>query len=162
LTNQNKIILIGNLANDPEINVTTNGFSLAKFTLVVERPKSQEREARKDFIKIIAWRNLADLVKTDCKKNTQALVEGRINTGHYDDENGKRHWTTEVEAKEIKILTSQPDNNQVDTAPESTTATVSSLKEKPLEQINESDFDFNFEPKKDDNAATTEDEEIPF
>ena len=100
----NKIILVGNLLENPDIRVTTSGDALAKFTLSVERPgRGEGFPVQSDILDVVAWRQTADSVKP-LTKGQAVLVEGRIITRTLDDNNGQRKYITEVEAREIRGL----------------------------------------------------------
>lgn len=99
----NKVILLGRLTREPEIRYTqVNNSLVVKFTLAVNRRianKNGEREA--DFINIIAWNKTAEFVSKYFNKGQQVAVVGRIQTRNYEDEQGQRHYITEVIAEEV-------------------------------------------------------------
>jgi len=98
----NRIILIGTVATEPDVKVTTSGDSVANFTLSVDRPaRTDGFESRADQIKVVAWRQLADQCG-NFSSGQMLLVEGRVHTRSYDDQSGNRHYVTEVEAKEFR------------------------------------------------------------
>ncbi len=104
MSSLNKIIIIGELTADPDVRLTTAGDALAKFSLAVERPERAEGMPKMvDYIQVVAWRQLAELLK-ESRKGDSFLVEGRIVSRSYDDQDGLRHYVTEVEAKELKKL----------------------------------------------------------
>jgi single-strand DNA-binding protein len=106
----NKIMLIGRLVKDPELRATTQGTSVASFTLAVNRPKIKDKEQETDFINCVAWRGQADnLCKYQTKGNLIA-VEGRLQVRTYEDKDGKKVWVTEVLAENIQYLESKKNN----------------------------------------------------
>lgn len=99
----NKVILIGRLTREPETRYTqVNNSLVVKFTLAVNRriaSKNGEREA--DFINVIAWNKTAEFVSKYFNKGQQVAVVGRIQTRNYEDEQGQKHYITEVVAEEV-------------------------------------------------------------
>jgi single-strand binding protein len=102
----NKVILIGRLTKDPELRFTAgSGVAVTTFTLAVDRNFSnQQGERTADFIPIVVWRKLAEVCANNLTKGQQVAVSGRIQTRSWDGNDGKRRWTTEVIADEVKFL----------------------------------------------------------
>ena len=104
----NKVMLIGNLAKDPELITTNNGVSLCKFTLAVQRRFSGndgEREA--DFLPIIVWRGQAENCYKYLKKGSKAAISGSVQTRSYEATDGSRRYMTEIIADEVEFLASR-------------------------------------------------------
>ena len=104
----NKVILIGNLTRDPELNTTTSGISYCRFSIAVQRRFSNadgEREA--DFINIVAWRALADHCAKYLKKGHKAGITGTLQTRSYENKDGVKVNTFEIVADEVEFLTSK-------------------------------------------------------
>lgn len=120
----NSVILIGRLTKDPDIRVTKSGQSVCGFVLAVDKglskDKRQEAEAAgrptADFITCQAWGVTADLLSMYCSKGSKIGIEGRIQTGSYQDkETGKTVYTTDVVVNRLELLDSgkgQRSNNQ--------------------------------------------------
>ncbi|BFH11134.1 single-stranded DNA-binding protein [Bacillus cereus] len=109
----NRVVLIGRLTRDPELRYTPNGIAVTQFTLAVDRPfsnQSGEREA--DFISVIVWRAAAEASANYLRKGRLAAVEGRIQTRHYDNAEGKRVYVTEVVADNVRFLEPNRRNNE--------------------------------------------------
>jgi len=101
----NKVILIGRLTADPNLRYTQNGTPVATFTLAVDKPFAGEDGKRgADFINIVAWRKLAEVVAQNITKGRLVAVEGRLQIRSYDDQNGIRRKAAEVIANEVKFL----------------------------------------------------------
>lgn len=101
----NRVILIGRLTRDPELRYTPTGIATTQFTLAVDRPfttQSGEREA--DFIQVVTWRQLAEACANHLAKGRLTAVEGRIQVRHYDNNEGKRVYVTEVVADNVRFL----------------------------------------------------------
>ena len=108
----NKVFLIGNLTKDPEIQTTNNGIAVAKFTIAVQRKfENANGEKDTDFISIVAWRNLAELVKKYVKKGNKVAVSGAIQTRSYESQDGSKRYVVEIVADEVEFLT-QPQNEE--------------------------------------------------
>ena len=104
----NKVILIGNLAKDPELTTTNNGVSLCKFTIAVPRRfagNDGEREA--DFLPVIVWRGQADNCYKYLKKGSKAAVSGSVQTRSYEGTDGQRRYITEIVADEVEFLSTK-------------------------------------------------------
>jgi len=102
----NKVILIGNLARDPELTHTSNGTPCCRFTLAVSRRYTDKNGERKgDYIQIVAWRELGSLCAEWLVKGRKAAVTGSLQTRSYDAQDGSKRYVTEVVADEVEFLT---------------------------------------------------------
>lgn len=107
----NKVILMGNLARDPDVRVTPNKQKVARITVAVGRQwrnkTTGELQSHVDFIPVVAWTSLADICERFLRKGRPALVEGRMQVREYEDpKTGMRKWATEVIAENITLLSS--------------------------------------------------------
>ncbi len=101
----NKIIIIGNLTTDPELRYTTNEIPVANFTVAVNRPFSnQQGEREADFIRIVAWRKLAEICAAHLSKGRKVAIEGRLQLRRYKDSEGIDRIAAEVIASEVEFL----------------------------------------------------------
>ena len=101
----NRIVLIGRLTKDPELRYTPSGVAVTQLTLAVERPfsgQSGQREA--DFIPVVVWRQQAEHVANYLRKGRLAAVDGRLQIRHYDNNDGRRIYVTEVIADNVRFL----------------------------------------------------------
>jgi len=109
----NKVILIGRLTKDVELRYTqTNNTAVASFSLAVNRKfvkPGEERQA--DFFNIIAWNKLAENISKYLFKGNQVAISGRLETRSWDDQNGQKHYVTEVIAEEIDFIGSKNKQN---------------------------------------------------
>ncbi|MEG2938478.1 MAG: single-stranded DNA-binding protein [Vagococcus sp.] len=109
----NNSTLVGRLTKDPELRYTGNGTATASFTLAVNRMfKSQSGEQEADFIKIVVWREKAELVAKYLFKGSLAGVVGRIQTRNYDNDQGVKVYVTEIVADNVQFLDSKKDSQQ--------------------------------------------------
>ncbi len=98
----NKVILMGRLTRDPEVRYTqTNNTLVASFSLAVNRRFVRQGEERQaDFINIVAWSKLGEFCSKYFKKGQQVGIIGRLQTRTWDDDQGQKHYITEVVAEE--------------------------------------------------------------
>ncbi len=115
----NKVFLVGRLTRDPDLRYGANNNAVMRTSIAVDRQftnQSGEREA--DFINIVAFGNRAETMKKYLTKGSQIAVSGRIQTGSYDGQDGKKVYTTDVIIDEFQFLDSkasrQNDMNAVD------------------------------------------------
>lgn len=94
----NKVILLGRLTTDPEVKQTPNGIPVTSFSLAVNRKGNREQT---DFIPIVAWRHIAELIGQHFGKGQQIVIEGCIQTRKYTDKNGSSKTAFEVIAEHI-------------------------------------------------------------
>ncbi len=107
----NKVILIGRLARDPEKRSTMSGSIVTRFTLAVTRTyQDQNGERGADFINCVAWRKQAENIAKYCVKGTQVAVEGRIQTGSYDAQDGSKRYTTDIICDNVTFLGTKGDS----------------------------------------------------
>ena len=110
----NKVILIGNLVEDPELKQTPNGVPVTNFRIAVQRryQKSSEGQADADFINIVCWRQSAEFVKRFFNKGRSILVCGQLQSRTWTDNNGQKRYTLEVVADEVSFVDKKTDSNQ--------------------------------------------------
>lgn len=109
----NKVILIGNLANDPEAFTTQSGISRSTFRLAVQRRFANAQGVREaDFLTIIAWRQTADFCNRYLLKGRKVAVEGSIQVRSYDAQDGTKRWVTEIVADSVEALGSRENSDE--------------------------------------------------
>ena len=118
----NKIMLIGNLGRDPEMNVTSDGTPFTRFSLAVNRRTKSSSNDRKDeteWFNVVAWRQLAEVCNTYLHKGAKVYIEGRLTQRKYTDKNGVERTTVEVVASDVEFLSGkQQTSSGVELAPE--------------------------------------------
>jgi single-strand DNA-binding protein len=103
----NKVIIIGNVGRDPEMRFTPSGRPVTSFSVATTRSwvsAEGERREETEWFNVVAWGNLAEICKAHLTKNQQVYVEGRLQTRGWEDEQGKKHFRTEVVANEMILL----------------------------------------------------------
>lgn len=113
----NKVILMGRLTKDPEVRYTqATNTMVTSFTLAVNRRFVKQGEERQvDFINVVAWNKSAEFVSKYFSKGQQVGVIGRIQTRNYDDEQGVKHYITEVIAEEVYFAGEKKEKSQNNT-----------------------------------------------
>ena len=100
----NKVVLIGRLVRDPDVRVTSSGISLTRFTIAVDRIRKRDgQEGVTDFIRIVAWRRLAEICGSYLKKGKLVSIEGRLQLDSYTKE-GQEIESAEVVADNMSML----------------------------------------------------------
>jgi single-strand DNA-binding protein len=103
----NKVILVGNLGRDPELNYLPSGQSVAKFSLATTRAykdKAGELKEETEWHNIVAWGKTGEICAQYLKKGGQAYVEGRIQTRQWEDKQGNKRTSVEIVAENVQIL----------------------------------------------------------
>jgi single-strand DNA-binding protein len=100
----NKVILIGNMATNPELKSTTSGISVCSFNIAVNRKFAKEGEQACDFIAIQTWRQTAEFVARYFKKGKPILVCGHLQVRTWQDAQGNKRYATEVVADEVSFV----------------------------------------------------------
>jgi len=100
----NKVILVGRLAQDPEVRYTQSGKAVASFNLAVNRFSSGQGQNNADFIPIVAWEKLAETCGNNLSKGSKVLVDGRLQIRSYEASDGQKRRVAEVVAQSIEFL----------------------------------------------------------
>ena len=119
----NKVMLIGNVGNDPEIRYLDSSnpqspqgnAKVASFRLATTerfRDRSGETRENTEWHSIVAWRSNADLVEKFVHKGSQIYVKGKLRTRQWTDQTGAKRFTTEIQADNIQLLGKRPDAPQ--------------------------------------------------
>ena len=106
-TLRNKVQLIGNLGNNPEVVSLDSGKKLVKFSIATnESYKNNEGEkiTNTQWHNVIAWNKTADIIENYVTKGSEVAIEGKLNTRSYEDNDGKKCYVTEVICNEILML----------------------------------------------------------
>lgn len=107
----NKVILIGNLGQDPEIKSTANGATIANFSVATseswkDKATGQPQE-RTEWHRVVAFNRLAEIIGQYVKKGSKIYIEGSLRTRKWQDQNGQDRYTTEIVANEMQMLDSR-------------------------------------------------------
>ena len=104
----NKVNLIGNLTQDPELRNLPSGQSVVLFNVATNYNwndvKTKEKKSRADFHRIVAWGRLAEIITTYLKKGSKVYLEGRLQNRSWEDKAGQKKYATEVVASDLIML----------------------------------------------------------
>ena len=106
----NKVILVGNVGQDPEVRYTgdaNNGAKVATLRLATTeryRDRNGNLQEHTEWHSVVVWRNTADVVEKYVRKGTQLYIEGRLRTRSWDDQNGNKRYVTEILADTLQLL----------------------------------------------------------
>ena len=108
----NKVILVGNLGADPEIRYTPSGAAVANFRMATTeswKDSDGQRQDRTEWHKIVVWGKLAELCGEYLAKGRMVYVEGKLQTRQWDDRDGNKRYTTEIQGREVTFLGGRSD-----------------------------------------------------
>ena len=108
----NKVFLVGRLTRDPELRYTASNLATVRTAIAVDRQFAREGEERgADFINIVAFGQRAETMKKYLTKGSQIAIDGRIQTGSYDGQDGKKVYTTDVIIDNFQFLDTKASRN---------------------------------------------------
>ncbi len=104
----NKVILVGNLGNDPDVKYTADRRAIANISLATTESwkdrNTGEQQDRTEWHRVVFFNRLAEIVSEYLKKGSQVYVEGKLQTRKWQDQNGMDRYTTEIVANEMQML----------------------------------------------------------
>ncbi|MGH2682294.1 MAG: single-stranded DNA-binding protein [Actinomycetota bacterium] len=105
MANDNQVVVVGNLVDDPELRYTPNGAAVANFRVAVNRrfqdPSGQWKDGETSFFRINAWRTLAENVAESLTKGSRVIVTGRLRSRSWENPEGETRSAVEIEADEV-------------------------------------------------------------
>ena len=109
----NKVIIVGNLGNDPEIRTMPNGEAVANITVATSESwndkNTGERREVTELHRIVFYRRQAEVAGEYLRKGSKVYVEGRLRTRKWQDQNGQDRYTTEIQGDVLQMLDSRAD-----------------------------------------------------
>jgi single-strand DNA-binding protein len=109
----NRIVLVGRLAQEPELRYTQTGIAVTKFAIAVNRPLlNQQGQREADFIDIVVWRNQAENCANYLSKGRLVGVDGRLQIRSYETADGQRRRVAEVVADRVEFLDRAKDTGE--------------------------------------------------
>lgn len=114
----NKVILVGNVGQDPEVRYTgdvNNSTKVATVRLATTeryRDRNNTLQEHTEWHNVVVWRGQADLVEKYVRKGTQLYIEGRLRTRSWEDQTGAKRYATDIVADSIQLLGRKQDNQQ--------------------------------------------------
>ena len=104
----NKVILVGRLTAKPELRYTSSNIAHSRFTIAVNRNYTNEDGTRTaDFINVLSWRKQAETICKYFDKGSQIAIEGRLQSGSYDDKDGNKRYTLDVALENFEFVESK-------------------------------------------------------
>lgn len=107
----NNVIISGRLTADPELKYTPNNTPVCTFIVAVDRPTKDDVA---DFPIVVAWRKTAEFVSQYLSKGRKVMIRGEIRTRNYEDKDGNKRKTTEIQADRVEFADSHKDDRQED------------------------------------------------
>ena len=104
---KNRVQLIGNVGNNPEIKTFDGGKKLVSFTLATNESYKNdkgEKVEQTEWHRVSAWGNVADIIEKYVTKGKEIAIEGKLTHRSYDDKNGEKRYITEVVASDVLLL----------------------------------------------------------
>ena len=146
----NKVILMGRLTRDPDVRYSAgeSGTSVARYTLAVDRRfNKRDGEATADFISCVAFGRSAEFAEKYFHQGLKVVVTGRIQTGSYTNQEGKRIYTTEVVVEEQEFAESKRASEEAaasaPSAPQPAAAAPTDAMPEPLPFAEDEEIPFN-------------------
>ena len=104
----NKVILVGNLGNDPEVRYANNGSAIANISVATtdswKDKNTGEQQERTEWHRVVMFNRLGEIAGEYLKKGSQVYIEGRLQTRKWQDQSGQDRYTTEIVANEMQML----------------------------------------------------------
>jgi single-strand DNA-binding protein len=104
----NKVILVGNLGNDPDIRYTAGGAAVANISVATtdswKDKETGEQQDRTEWHRVVFFARLAEVVGEYLRKGSQVYIEGRLQTRKWQDKSGNDRYSTEIVANEMQML----------------------------------------------------------
>ena len=109
----NKVFLIGRLVRVPDLRYNQNNTAVCRFTIAIDRPKQKDKEdSGADFPSCVCFNNVAVNLNKYVHKGDLIAIDGRLQTGSYDDKDGKKIYTTDVVVNKITFLSTKNSQNE--------------------------------------------------
>ena len=106
----NKVILMGRLTRDPEMRQSPNGVAVCSFSIAVNRRFAKEGQQNADFINCTAWRQQAEFICKYFQKGAMIAVVGNLQSRSWENQEGKRQYSTDVVVDEVYFTGSKSDS----------------------------------------------------
>lgn len=113
----NKIIIIGNLASDPEAHTSQSGIARSTFRVAVQRRFANRQGVREaDFLTVVAWRQTAEFCNKYLRKGRKVAVEGSVQVRSYDAQDGSKRYVTEIVADSVEAVSPKGEGDSLSQA----------------------------------------------
>lgn len=131
----NKVILIGNLGQDPELKYTGSGTAVCNMRIATTesyKDRDGNQVENTEWHSVVAWARLAEVCGEYLKKGSQVYIEGSLQTRQWEDKDGNKRYTTEIKAREMQML-----GGRGDSAPRQANTTTKTSAPKQQEDVYE-------------------------
>lgn len=112
----NKVMIIGRLGKDPEMRYTPSGRPVTNFSVATSRSwttSDGDRRTETEWFNVVAWSSLAEICNEYLVKGQQVYIEGRLQTRHWEDDNGNHHSSVEIVTNEMIMLGKRRSSGEV-------------------------------------------------
>ena len=110
----NKVIIVGNLGNDPEVRYSSNGAAIANLSVATSESwkdkNTGEMQEKTEWHRIVMFNRLGEIAGEYLRKGSKVYIEGKLQTRKWQDQSGQDKYTTEIVANEMQMLDSRGDN----------------------------------------------------
>ncbi len=110
----NKVILVGNLGNDPEVRYANNGAAIANLSIATSESwkdrNTGEQQEKTEWHRVVMFNRLGEIAGEYLRKGSKVYIEGKLQTRKWQDQSGQDRYTTEIVANEMQMLDSRGDN----------------------------------------------------
>ena len=118
----NKVILVGNLGNDPEVRYGANGAAIANITVATsdswKDKNTGEQVEKTEWHRVVGFNRVGEIMGEYLKKGSKVYIEGKLQTRKWQDKDGQDRYTTEIVANEMQMLDGKGDNSAPQPAPQ--------------------------------------------
>ena len=107
----NKVIIVGNLGQDPEVRYMPNGNAVANITVATSeswKDQQGQLQERTEWHRIVLYKRLAEIAGQYLRKGSKVYLEGRLRTREWQDQQGQKRYTTEITCNELQMLDGKP------------------------------------------------------
>lgn len=145
----NKVIILGRLGRDPEMRYTANGTGVCTLSLATSETwndKSGQKNERTEWHRVVVWGKLAELCNQYLTKGRQAYVEGKLQTRAWDDKDGNKRYTTEINATTVQFIggAANPNNSYDQSGAYDQSAPATNMNQAPAENYDNITTDASF------------------
>lgn len=142
----NKVLLLGRLGQDPELKYTPSGAAVCNFSMATSEnwnDRNGQKQERTEWHRIVVWGKIAELCNQYLSKGRQAFVEGKLQTRSWDDKQGQKRYTTEINATTVQFIGGQANANSNSNAGANNYSQAGGQQQAPSQDSNFSEADFN-------------------
>ena len=115
----NKVMILGNVGNEPEVRQTQSGRAVANFSVATTDAwgEGEDRQERTEWHQVVVWGKLAETCGQYLTRGRQVMVEGRLQTRGYEDQDGHKRFVTEIIAQQVQFLGGRPEGSPEEATP---------------------------------------------